>query len=78
MSFFSQFGGGFPFGGLGGHDEDECNYHPTQPVQDKSITPNTMSFWRYRKKQVPKRSPSSIANSLKNTIRTGREATPRR
>lgn len=28
MSFFSQFGGGFPFGGFGGHDEDDGTYHP--------------------------------------------------
>lgn len=28
MSFFSQFGGGFPFGGFGGHDEDDCTYLP--------------------------------------------------
>ena len=78
MSFFSQFGGGFPFGGLGGHDEDDGTYAATQPVQDKSITPNTMRFWRYRKMQPHKKSPNSIAISLKNTIRIGREAMPKR
>lgn len=51
---------------------------PTQPVLDKSITPNTMRFWRYRKMPVLKISPNSIENSPKNTIRIGRAAMLRR
>lgn len=70
MSFFSGFGGGFPFGGMGGsHQEDDCNFQVIQQrSQEKSITTNSIKSWNSQKLQLMKKLKNSIRNWPKNII----------
>ena len=53
MNFFSGFGGGgFSFGGRGGHDEDDCTLPPIQKLMRKLITLNSMKSSKSKRRPV--------------------------
>lgn len=75
MNFFSGFGG-FPFGGHGQHDEDDCTPFSTQKLTPRSTTPSSTKFWSYPRRHRPSRSKNSTESWPRSGTLTDREATP--